>query len=121
MCPCQQCCLLAYDIRKAGEGCRRTEQHEYESQDTYHIYGVELLWPLILIQLALFRRSMSYIQVNKNHLSLMYAFEHILESALKELIPECWEELIRVGLCFCLGILNNRTDCWRRKICSSPD
>nr|WP_247643354.1 hypothetical protein [Klebsiella variicola] len=48
---------LAYDIRKAREGCRRTEQYEYESQDTYNIYGVELLWPLILIQLALFRRS----------------------------------------------------------------
>lgn len=48
---------LAYDIRKAREGCRRTEQYEYESQDTYNIYGVELLWPLILIQLALLRRS----------------------------------------------------------------
>ncbi|WP_432276931.1 DUF6904 family protein, partial [Klebsiella pneumoniae] len=56
------------------------------------MYGVELLWPLILIQLALFRRSMSYIQVNKNHLLLMYSFEHILESALKELMPECWED-----------------------------
>ncbi|HFP9203864.1 MULTISPECIES: DUF6904 family protein [Klebsiella/Raoultella group] len=90
---------LAYDIRKAREGCRRTEQYEYESQDTYHIYGVELLWPLILIQLALFRRSMSYIQVNKNHLLLMYSFEHILESALKELMPECWEDLIRIAKC----------------------
>ncbi|EPH0151189.1 DUF6904 family protein, partial [Klebsiella pneumoniae] len=54
---------------------------------------------LILIQLALFRRSMSYIQVNKNHLLLMYSFEHILESALKELMPECWEDLIRIAKC----------------------
>lgn len=88
---------LAYDIRKAREGCRRTEQYEYEGHDTYNIYGVELLWPLVLIQLALFRRSMSYIQVNKNHLSLMYSFEHILESALKELMPENWEDLIRLA------------------------
>lgn len=59
---------LAYDIRKAREGCRRTEQYEYEGHDTYNIYGVELLWPLILIQLALFRRSMAYIEVNKKQL-----------------------------------------------------
>ena len=61
---------LAYDIRKAGEGCRRTEQ--YENHDIYNIYGIELLWPLILIHLALFRRSMSCIQVSKNHLSLVF-------------------------------------------------
>lgn len=42
---------------------------------------------------------MSYIQVNKNHLLLMYSFEHILESALKELMPECWEDLIRIAKC----------------------
>ncbi|EHP4170959.1 hypothetical protein KO950_000801 [Salmonella enterica] len=90
---------LAYDIRKAREGCRRTEQYEYEGHDTYNIYGVELLWPLILIQLALFRRSMAYIEVNKKQLSLMYSFEHILEAALKKLMPESWEDLIRTAKC----------------------
>lgn len=49
----------------------------------YNIYDGEFLCPLILLQLALFRRSMVYIEVNKKQLSLMYSFEHILEAALK--------------------------------------
>ncbi|HBR3581454.1 TPA: hypothetical protein L9S91_005859 [Klebsiella pneumoniae] len=39
---------LAYDIRKAREGNRRVEQHQYDQHDTYKLYGVELLWPLVL-------------------------------------------------------------------------
>lgn len=38
---------LAYDIRKAREGNRRVEQHQYDQHDTYKLYGVELLWPLV--------------------------------------------------------------------------
>lgn len=41
---------LAYDIRKAREGNRRVEQHQYDQHDTYKLYGVELLWPLVLVQ-----------------------------------------------------------------------
>nr|QTX14213.1 hypothetical protein [Klebsiella pneumoniae] len=33
---------LAYDIRKAREGNRRVEQHQYDQHDTYKLYGVEL-------------------------------------------------------------------------------
>nr|UCZ50150.1 hypothetical protein [Klebsiella michiganensis] len=40
---------LAYDIRKAREGNRRVEQHQYDQHDTYKLYGVELLWPLVLV------------------------------------------------------------------------
>jgi len=78
---------LAYDIRKAREGCRRTELYQYEEGDSYQLYGVELLWPLILLQSAILRRSMSYIQTDKKQLSIMYAFEHLLESALQEFLP----------------------------------
>ncbi len=83
---------LAYDIRKAREGCRRTEQYEYEGHDTYNIYGVELLWPLILIQLALFRRSMAYIEVNKKQLSLMYSrLSSVARNApFASPAPLCW-------------------------------
>lgn len=38
---------LAYDIRKAREGNRRVEQHQYDQHDTYKLYGVEILWPLV--------------------------------------------------------------------------
>nr|WP_229655742.1 hypothetical protein [Pantoea sp. 201603H] len=73
---------LAYDIRKAREGNRRVEQHQYEQHDTYKLYGVELLWPLV--QSSILRNSMGYIQTDKNQLSVMYAFEYLVESALKE-------------------------------------
>ncbi len=44
---------LAYDIRKAREGNRRVEQHQYDQHDTYKLYGVELLWPLVPVQSVL--------------------------------------------------------------------
>ncbi|GKQ01411.1 hypothetical protein NUKP74_51130 [Klebsiella quasipneumoniae] len=56
---------LAYDIRKAREGNR-------------------LLWPLVLVQSSILRNSMGYIQTDKNQLSVMYAFEYLIESALTE-------------------------------------
>jgi hypothetical protein len=74
---------LAYDIRKAREGNRR-EQHQYDQHDTYKLYGVELLWPLVLVQSSILRNSMGYIQTDKNQLSVMYAFEYLIESALTE-------------------------------------
>ncbi|HHR4052985.1 TPA: DUF6904 family protein [Salmonella enterica] len=88
---------LAYDIRKAREGCRRTKPHQYEGQDTYQLYGVELLWPLVLLQTAILRRSMAYVQTDKKLLSVMYAFEYILESALADLSPESHGEIMKAA------------------------
>lgn len=88
---------LAYDIRKAREGCRRTEQHQFEGQDTYQLYGVELLWPLVLLQMAILRRSMAYVQTDKKQLSVMYATEYVLESALAELFPESHGEIMKMA------------------------
>jgi len=88
---------FAYDIRKAREGCRRAEQHQYEGQDTYQQYGVELLWPLVLLQAAILRRAMAYIQTDKKQLSVMYAFEYVLESALADLFPKSHVEIMTVA------------------------
>jgi hypothetical protein len=57
--------IPAYDIRKAREGNRRVEQHQYDQHDTYKLYGVELLWPLVLVQSSILRNSMGYIQTDK--------------------------------------------------------
>lgn len=78
---------LAYDVRKAREGQRREDQYQYEHKDSYQLYGVELLWPMVLIQTAILRNAMGYMETDKNQLSVMYAFEYLLESALKELMP----------------------------------
>ncbi len=76
---------LAYDIRKAREGNRRVEQHQYDQHDTYKLYGVELLWPLVLVQSSILRNSMGYIfrQTKTSCLSCM-PFEYLIESALTE-------------------------------------
>ncbi|MDT1894184.1 hypothetical protein FPK47_30405, partial [Acinetobacter baumannii] len=65
-------------------GNRRVEQHQYDQHDTYKLYGVEILWPLVLVQSSILRNSMGYIQTDKNQLSVMYAFEYLIESALTE-------------------------------------
>jgi hypothetical protein len=88
---------LAYDIRKAREGYRRDEPYQYEHQDNYRLYGVELLWPMVLIQTAILRSAMSYMETDKNQLSVMYAFEYLLESALKELMPATSEAVLQVA------------------------
>lgn len=88
---------LAYDIRKAREGCRRVEQYQHEHHDTYKLYGVEVLWPLVLLQSAILRNSKGYIQMDKNLLSVMYAFEYLLETALKELSPTTYDDIIKIA------------------------
>jgi hypothetical protein len=74
---------LAYDIRKAREGQRKTDKYLYDYSETYQLYGVELLWPLVLLQAAILRGSMSYIETDKATLSVMYAFEFVIESAMR--------------------------------------
>lgn len=86
---------LAYDIRKAREGNRRGEPYQYERHDTYKLYGVELLWPIVLVQSAILRNSMGYIQTDKNQLSVMYSFEYLIEMALKELDKICSDDIIQ--------------------------
>ena len=88
---------LAYDIRKALEGRRRTREHLYDHSDIYQLYGVELLWPLVLLQAAIIRNSMGYIEADKAKLSVMYSFEFILESALKQLIPDRFGDVIKTA------------------------
>lgn len=88
---------LAYDIRKAREGHRKTDEYLYDYSETYQLYGVELLWPLVLLQAAILRGSMSYIETDKAKLSIMYAFEFILESALKQLVPDRFEDVFKTA------------------------
>nr|QTX14826.1 hypothetical protein [Klebsiella pneumoniae] len=76
---------LAYDIRKAREGNRRVEQHQYDQHDTYKLYGVELFMasgPGTVLNTQ--KLNGLYSDRQKNQLSVMYAFEYLIESALTE-------------------------------------
>lgn len=74
---------LAYDIRKAREGNRRVEQHQYDQHDTYKLYGVELygLWSRTVLNT---QKLNGLYSDRQNQLSVMYAFEYLIESALTE-------------------------------------
>ncbi|EGC7113125.1 hypothetical protein H9T43_002302 [Salmonella enterica] len=88
---------LAYDIRKAREGYRQVEQYQHEYHDTYKLYGVKLLWPLVLIQSSILRNAMGYIPTDKNQLSVMYGFEYLLELALKESNPIISDDIMQIA------------------------
>jgi hypothetical protein len=56
---------LAYDIRKARKVIVVLSNISMINMDTYKLYGVELLWPLVLVQSSILRNSMGYIQTDK--------------------------------------------------------
>ena len=47
---------LAYDVRKAFQGSRHRDYRDYPDDDRCRVYGVEILWPLILVQVSVLRQ-----------------------------------------------------------------
>ena len=69
---------------KQREGNRRLSNISMINMIHIKLYGVELLWPLVPYSPQYSENSMGYIQTDKNQLSVMYAFEYLIESALTE-------------------------------------
>lgn len=86
---------LAYDLRKAYEGQRNKGYRDHFGKDRCTIYGVEVLWPILLLQVSVLRHAMSFIPTNKREQSLMFELEYIVESALRDAIPITADALIR--------------------------
>ena len=74
---------LAYDIRKASEGQRRQRQRDDAQPQVGRRFGVEFLWPTILVQCRQLRDSLAYIDHSKEHQAVTYELESILERAIK--------------------------------------
>ena len=55
------------------EGNRRVEQHQYDQHDTYKLYGVELLWPLVCYSPQYSETQWVIYSDRQNQLSVMYA------------------------------------------------
>lgn len=91
---------LAYDLRKAYEGQRLRAQREH-LDDTCTIHGVQILWPVIAIQVGLLRASMAFVPHGRGDQALMYELESVVEAAIKELLPakcdEVMSEIARIG------------------------
>lgn len=85
---------LCYDLRKAYEGQRSAGWRFEEDEDRCRIYGVEILWPVVLIQMAVLRHAMGFIPTNCLDQAHMYELEHVVESALRVAMPEKADDVL---------------------------
>jgi hypothetical protein len=93
---------LAYDLRKAFEGQRSKAFRSNPDGSRCRIFGVEILWPVILVQAGLLRQAMGFMPTNRLDQSIMFELEHVVESAVRSAAPGRADELLewmrRVGL-----------------------
>ncbi len=78
---------LAYDLRKAFEDQRESDKTTIWN-DEISIYGVEQVWPTFIVQVALLRTSLAFVDSNKYEQSQMYLLEGFLEDAVNTTFPK---------------------------------
>lgn len=86
---------LYAELRKTYEGRRKTNESHFMLHDVHKIYGAEFPWPTILIQVALMRDAMGYMDTTKLEQAIMFEFEGIVENALRKAFPETANEILR--------------------------
>ncbi|PHV10018.1 DUF6904 family protein [Chitinimonas sp. BJB300] len=88
---------LCYDLRKAFEGHRENRWRFEGTEDQCRIYGVKILWPVLLIQMSLLRRAMGSIPTNRHDQAVMYELEHVVESALRAATPATADDVLHAS------------------------
>lgn len=73
---------LAYDLRKAYEGQRRKQKADPLYPEAGPRFGVEVLWPTVMVQCRQLRDSLAFIDHGKEHQIVLYELEFVLEQAL---------------------------------------
>jgi hypothetical protein len=73
---------LAYDARKAFEGQRTVIKPDKHFPEIGMRYGVEILWPVLLLQCRLLRCSLAYFDSTKRQQSITCALEDVIETAI---------------------------------------
>ena len=86
---------LAYDLRKAFQGQRSQDYRTHSEDDRCCIYGVEVLWPLLLVQVGVLRQAIAFTPTSKLDQALMFELEYVVESALRMAIPVTADEVIQ--------------------------
>lgn len=85
---------LAYDVRKAYE--RQREIFEPPQHEEVGVrYGVQVLWPVLLVQQRVLRASLSYLDHTAKTQAIAYAMEAVVEEALLEDFQAHGNELIK--------------------------
>lgn len=75
---------LAYDVRKAYEQQREILRPPENFEEVGIRYGVQIIWPAILLQQKMIRTSLGYFDHSRRDQAVAYALEAILYEALRE-------------------------------------
>lgn len=75
---------LAYDVRKAFERQRELIQPPKHFEEIGVRYGVQILWPVLMLQQRLFRQSLAFLNHTAKTQAITYALEAVIEDALRE-------------------------------------
>ena len=75
---------LAYDVRKAFERQREVIQPPKHFEEIGVRYGVQILWPVLLLQQRLLRQSLAFLSHTAKTQAISYALEAVIEDALRE-------------------------------------
>lgn len=75
---------LAYDVRKAFEEQRAILPPPRDLEVMGTRYGVEIIWPVLLLQQRMLRASLAYLPHSRRHQAITYALEAVIEDGLRE-------------------------------------
>ena len=75
---------LAYDVRKAYERQREIISPPPHYDEMGLRYGVQVLWPVLLLQQRMLRVSLAYLDHSAKTQAISYALEAIIDEALQE-------------------------------------
>jgi len=75
---------LAYDVRKAFERQREVIRPPKHFEEIGVRYGVQILWPVLLLQQRLLRQSLAFLSHTAKTQAITYALEAVIEDALRE-------------------------------------
>lgn len=75
---------LAYDARKAYERQRKVITPPRHFPEIGVRYGVEIIWPVLLVQCRMLRASMAFMDTTKWQQAVTYNLEGVIEAALQD-------------------------------------
>lgn len=85
---------LAYDLRKAMEGDRKGRKVLVGNGSEVDQYGVDILIPILLIQMSVIRSTMAFLPTTKLQQATIYEFEDAIESILYKSIPRKAQDIL---------------------------
>jgi hypothetical protein len=75
---------LAYDVRKAFEPQREIIPPPKHYEEIGVRYGVQILWPVLMLQQRLLRQSLAFLNHTAKTQAITYGLEAVIEEALRE-------------------------------------